>query len=131
MNRRTFLTLTLKAGVAATVATAGAPALSNGSARVAAFSKQNRYRVSGRAELVNTNNGYAVNLLDDFRFGDAPDPKIALGRNGYDKRTLMGLLKANKGASSYTVPTGIDAAEYNEVWIWCERFNVPLAVARL
>lgn len=133
MDRRAFLTLALKAGAAtATAATAFAvPALANGSSRVGAFSKKNNYAVTGRAELVESGNGYVVNLHDDFSFGNAPDPKIALGRDGYDKRTLMGQLKTNKGASSYRVPAGINPDDYNEIWIWCERYNVPLAVAKL
>jgi ATPase subunit of ABC transporter with duplicated ATPase domains len=98
---------------------------------VGTFAKKNNYAVAGRAELVQDGDGYVVNLLDDFQFAKAPDPKIALGRNGYDKKTLMGLLKSTKGASSYSVPAGIDAASYNEIWIWCEQYDVPLAVATL
>ena len=127
MDRRAFLNLALTAG-AATLVT---PALAGGHGRVAQFAKKNSYNVAGRAELVKEGNGYVVNLLDDFSFDKAPDPKIALGRNGYDKKTLMGLLKSRKGASSYRVPAGINAEEYNEVWIWCEQYNVPLAVAKL
>ena len=131
MDRRAFLNISLKAGVATAVATVGAPALAADKSRTAAFVKKNSYAVTGRAELVKQGNGYVVNLSDDFSFANAPDPKIALGRNGYDKSTLMGLLKSNKGASSYQVPAGVNAEEYNEVWIWCEQYNVPLAVATL
>lgn len=127
MDRRAFLNLALTAG-AATLVT---PALAGGHGRVGEFAKKNNYAVTGRAELVKEGNGYVVNLLDDFSFAKAPDPKIALGRNGYDKKTLMGLLKSTKGASTYQVPAGINAEQYNEVWIWCEKFNVPLAVATL
>ncbi|WP_432612907.1 DM13 domain-containing protein, partial [Litoreibacter halocynthiae] len=35
------------------------------------------------------------------------------------------------GASTYKIPAGIDPDDYNEVWIWCEKFNVPLGVAKL
>lgn len=131
MDRRAFLNIALKAGVATAVATIGAPALAAGAGRIATFTKKNSYAVTGRAELVKRGNGYVVNLSDDFSFANAPDPKIALGRYGYDKSTLMGLLKSSKGASSYQVPAGINADDYNEVWIWCEQYNVPLAVAKL
>ncbi len=131
MDRRAFLTFALKAGATAAAVTVAAPALAGGHGRVAKFAKKNSYAVSGRAELVKEGNGYVVNLLDDFSFAKAPDPKIALGRNGFDKSTLMGLLKSNKGASSYKVPAGVNAEEYNEIWIWCEQYNVPLAVATL
>ena len=125
MDRRSFLKMTLVAGAAAITT----PAIAGGHGRVAAFKKKNSYAVSGRAEIAKKGNGYVINLLDDFEFAGAPDPKIALGKNGYDSDTLMGLLKSNKGASSYEVPAGINPDDYNEVWIWCEKFNVPLAVA--
>ncbi|WP_298840862.1 DM13 domain-containing protein [uncultured Roseobacter sp.] len=125
MDRRQFLNMTA-AAVAATIAQ---PVLAGGHGRVAAFKKKNSYAVSGRAEIAKKGDGYVINLLDDFEFDGAPDPKIALGKNGYDKNTLMGLLKSNKGASSYEVPAGINPDDYNEVWIWCEQYNVPLAVA--
>ena len=72
-----------------------------------------------------------MNLLDDFTFDGAPDPKVALGKDGYDAKTLMTALASDSGASSYEIPAGIDAADYNEVWIWCEQYNVPLGVAKL
>lgn len=126
MDRRTFLKFTATAGAASLAL----PAFAGGHGRVASFVKKNSYAVSGRAEIAKKGNGYVVNLLDDFKFAGAPDPKIALGRDGYDSKTLMGLLKSNSGASSYDVPAGINPDDYNEVWVWCEKFNVPLAVAK-
>ncbi|MGB3407766.1 MAG: DM13 domain-containing protein [Jannaschia sp.] len=123
MKRRSFLILT----AAVSAGLASRQALAGGHGRVGSFTGAARYGIGGRAEIV----GNQVNLLDDFRFGNAPDPKVALGRDGYDPKTLMGLLKAKSGASSYTIPAGIDPGQYNEVWIWCERFNVPLGVAKL
>lgn len=123
MNRRSFLTLTATGLVAASAV----PVFAGGHGRLGTFSGAARYGISGTAEIA----GNQVNLLADFRFGNAPDPKVALGRNGYDSSTLMGLLKNKSGASSYTIPAGIDPSQYNEVWIWCEQFNVPLGVAKL
>ncbi|MEL6586319.1 MAG: DM13 domain-containing protein [Pseudomonadota bacterium] len=123
MNRRSFLTLTATGAVAL-----GAGRLAaGGHGRLGTFSGAARYGISGTAEVA----GNQVNLLDDFRFGNAPDPKVALGRDGYDPKTLMGLLKNKNGSSSYSIPAGIDPSQYNEVWIWCERYNVPLGVAKL
>lgn len=126
MDRRSFLNFTLAAGAVL----AARPAFAGGHGRVAEFTAKNSYAVSGRAEIAKDGNTFVINLLDDFKFAGAPDPKIALGKNGYDKSTLMGLLKSNSGASTYEVPAGINADEYNEVWVWCEKFNVPLAVAK-
>lgn len=118
MDRRTFL-------VAAMAATA-LPAFAGGHGRLGTFAGLNNHVTTGTAEIAGT----TINLLDDFTFDGAPDPKVALGKDGvYDPDTLMGALTSNAGASTYTVPDGVDPADYNEVWIWCERFNVGLGVA--
>jgi len=119
MERRTFLITGLSAAVAA-------PAFAGGHGRLGRFRGLSNHITTGTAEL----NSDSVQLLDDFTFDGAPDPKVALGKDGaYDPATLMGLLKNNNGASQYALPAGINAADYNEVWIWCEQFNVPLGVA--
>lgn len=124
MNRRSFLA-SAAALVPALVATT--KAFAGGHGRLGTFVAENRYATSGTAEIA----GNTVTLLDDFSFAGAPDPKVALGKDGYDPKTLMGLLKSLDGTSSYEIPAGINPDDYNEVWIWCERFNVPLAVAKL
>lgn len=126
MDRRSFLNLSLATGA---VAVAG-PVLAGGHGRIATFKGVNNHVTTGRVEIAKKGNGYVINLLDDFTFDGAPDPKIALGNNGYDKSTLMGLLKKNTGASSYEVPAGINPDDYNEVWVWCEKFAVGLGVAK-
>ncbi len=123
MDRRFFLVSAGTLGLTSMFS----PALAGGHARVGTFTGAARYGISGSGELTDTQ----VNLLADFRFGEAPDPKVALGKNGYDPSTLMGLLKSKSGASSYILPAGVNAADYNEIWIWCERFNVPLGMAKL
>lgn len=123
MQRRTFFTL------AASVC--AAPLWAGGHGRIGTFQGASGHVTTGRVELAKENGKYVVHLLDDFTFDGAPDPKVALGRNGVDKSTLMGLLKSNTGASSYEVPAGVNADQMNEVWIWCERYNVPLGKAKL
>lgn len=98
-----------------------------GHGRLGSFVGESNHVTTGTAEIAGT----TVNLLDDFTFDGAPDPQVALGNNGYDASTLMGLLTSNTGAQSYEIPAGINPDDYNEVWIWCVRFNVPLGVARL
>lgn len=123
MHRRSFLALAAT-GAAALTATR---AFAGGHGRLGAFQGASGHVTTGTAEIA----GNQVNLLADFTFDGAPDPKVALGRDGYDPATVMTALKSNSGASSYTIPAGIDASQYNEVWIWCEQFNVPLGVAKL
>jgi len=125
MNRRFVL-----AGLAAT--SVALPAFAGGHGRIGKFKGINNHVTTGSAELVKGDNGGTVELSDDFVFDGAPDPKIALGKDGkYDPATLSGALQSNKGASSYTLPAGTKTDDYNEVWIWCERFNVGLAIAPL
>lgn len=122
-TRRTVLQ-----GFAALTAVAATPAaFAGGHGRLGTFTGKSNHITTGTAEIADGK----VNLLGDFTFDGAPDPKIALGKNGYDKKTLMGKLKSNKGASSYVIPAGINPDAYNEVWVWCEKFNVPLGVAKL
>lgn len=74
----------------------------------------------------------SVDLQGDFTFDGAPDPKIGFGKDGeFDTSTIIEPLKANSGAQSYAIPDSIDLKAYNEVYVWCEKYSVPLGVARL
>jgi hypothetical protein len=122
MDRRTFL--------AAALATAAAPAaFAGGHGRLFKFSGINNHTATGTAEIV----GNTVHLLDDFVFDGAPDPRIALGNNGtYDPKTLHSLVLQPgqyTGASSWELTPSVNPDEYNEVWLWCEKFSVGLAIA--
>ena len=121
-TRRNFISSALGLLALAPVAS-----LAGGHGRLGKFKGASGHVTTGGAEIA----GNTVKLLGDFSFDGAPDPKVALGRNGYDKNTLLGKLKKNKGSSTYKVPASIDTSRYNEVWIWCEKFNVPLGVAKI
>lgn len=95
------------------------------------FTGKSRHVASGTVTIVDEGNRTLLVLGNDFRFDGAPDPKVALGRDGYDADTLLAPLASNSGSQTYVLPASIDASAYNEVWIWCEEFNVPLAMAPL
>ena len=122
MNRRHFLHVSLGMSCAAAF-----PAVAGGHGRLGKFTGASNHVTTGTVEVLKD----SVELLGDFTFDGAPDPKVAFGKDGYDAKTLMGPLKKDRGASSYQIPAGINPDDYNEVWIWCERFNVPLGVAKL
>lgn len=126
ISRRTILRGALSVSTVAAL-----PAFAGGHGRIGTFTGASNHTTTGRAEVVKSGTGGTVELLADFTFDGAPDPKVALGNNGYDPKTLMGPLTSNTGASSYRIPAGINPDDYNEVWIWCEKFNVPLGVAKL
>lgn len=90
----------------------------------------NNHISTGTVTVVMGEGGAVINFSDDFTFDGAPDPKIAFGKDGkYDPATLIEPLKSNSGAQQYTVPAELNVADYNEVYIWCERYSVGLAVA--
>ena len=127
MNRRSFIVGSAQLGLAVATLPAARSALAGGPGRLGRFQGTSNHATTGTAEIASDR----VNLLDDFSFDGAPDPKVALGRDGYDPATLMGPLRSNGGASSYSIPAGIDADRYNEVWIWCEQYDVPLGIAKI
>jgi len=89
------------------------------------------HKTSGGVTVVKTATGMAVVLEPDFSFDGAPDPKLGFGRDGYDPATQFSALKANKGTQRYELPGALEPGAYNEIWVWCERFSVPLGVAKL
>ncbi len=89
------------------------------------------HAASGGVRVVKTADGIVVVLEPDFRFDGAPDPKLGFGNNGYVDSTQFSALKSNGGEQTYRIPPSIDPARYNEIWIWCQQFSVPLGVATL
>jgi len=73
-----------------------------------------------------------ITLGKDFFFDGAPDPWVSFGRNGkYSQGTNIKKLKSKTGAQVYKVPARVKASKYDRVYIWCERFSVPLGYASL
>ena len=95
------------------------------------FRGKSGHATSGGVRVVKTTDGTVVVLEPEFRFDGAPDPKLGFGKNGYVKSTQFSDLKSNRGEQTYQIPPSLDPAGYNEVWIWCQRFSVPLGVATL
>jgi hypothetical protein len=96
------------------------------------FAGASGHKTSGGVAVVRTDAGAMVVLQEDFSLDGAPDPKVGFGRDGaYDKSSQLAPLGANKGHQTYQLPASVDPAKYNEVYIWCERFSVPLGVAKL
>jgi len=57
--------------------------------------------------------------------------KLGFGKNGYNASSQFSALMAKTGAQIYVLPAKIKPTSYNEVWVWCEKHNVPLGVAKL
>jgi hypothetical protein len=87
---------------------------------------------SGQVEVVNTADGWEIRLKDDFSLDGAPDARVGFGSSGkFAAATDFEPLRSNTGAQVYKVPAGLDPDAYNEVYIWCRQYSVPLGVAKL
>lgn len=98
------------------------------SGRTGEFSGRSNHETIGGATLTDT----TLTLEDDFVLDRAPDPIVGLGRNGvWDPDTFMGDLASKRGKQVYTLPQGINAADYDTAIIWCRAADVPLGIAPL
>lgn len=87
---------------------------------------------TGNVKVKKVANGYIVKLADNFSLDGAPAPRVGFGKDGkYDESAELGTLVSIKGKQVYVVPASVDVSKYNEVYIWCEQFSVPLGVATL
>ncbi len=96
------------------------------------FTGKSGHRTSGSVSIVKTQGGIEVRLGSNFKLDGAPDPWLGFGNSGkYDSAGEVAILKSNKGPQVYKVAGKIDASKYNEVYVWCRKFAVPLGVAKL
>lgn len=96
------------------------------------FKGASSHETNGNITIRKTDDGVVVVLEDDFDFDGAPDPKLGFGKDGrYDRASQISHLGSNKGRQVYDVPAHVDPEAYNEFYVWCEQYNVPLGVADL
>ena len=88
-------------------------------------------QAGGTVAIVKDGDVTKLILKADFMLSPTPDAKLGFGKDGYIKGTIFSKLTKNDGMQEYILPAGVDLSKYNEVWIWCEQFNVPLAMAKL
>ena len=69
-------------------------------------------------------------ISDIERLDGVPDPVLGFGKDGYVKATQFSKLNAKAGLQVYALPAEFDVATYNEVYVWCAKFGVPLGVAK-
>ena len=96
------------------------------------FTGVNGHQATGQVTVIRTAEGWEVHLEAGFTFDGAPDPWIGFGRSGsFAPATDFHRLRSNTGAQVYKIPADIDADAYDEVYIWCRRYSVPLGVAQI
>ncbi len=97
-----------------------------------AFSGASGHKTSGDVVVLNSAAGAQVVLQGNFNFDGAPDPKVGFGTGGtYDRTSQLAPLASNTGEQAYDVPATLDLTRYDEIYIWCEKYSVPLGVAPL
>ncbi|MEO1688098.1 MAG: DM13 domain-containing protein, partial [Pseudomonadota bacterium] len=74
---------------------------------------------------------WLVKLSADFSLDGAPDPKVSVSSDGSGPGVILAPLASKTGAQTYALPAGVDPSSIERVWIWCERFAVPLGHADL
>ena len=105
---------------------------SAGGAGTGTFTGKSNHVTKGQVEVVETADGWEIHLKDSFWFDGAPDPRVGFGNGGkFADGTDFEPLRENAGAQVYKVPAGIDPAEFDNVFIWCRKFSVPLGVAEI
>ena len=123
MDRRTFI---LSAGAAVAGSALAFPAIAG--SKSGTFTGDSNHVTKGGVSV----SGDKIQLQSSFWFDGAPDPRVALGKNGkFIKGTDFAVLKKNAGAQSYTIPANLKGSDFDTVVIWCRKFSVPLGHAKL
>lgn len=96
------------------------------------FSGRSDHVTTGQVSLEKTATGYQLRFAGDFSLDGAPDPIVALG-NGetYLADNKIGSLKNKTGGQTYQLPANFTPGQFSQVYVWCEKFSVPLGVADL
>jgi len=133
ISRRKFSGLALSAVSSMIVATNSAFA---GAARKGSLSGRKGYKVSGTVQVKKEGGKTKVVLGSNYLFDPSknpPDIKIGFGNSEkYAKGSkIHDNLTVKKGAATFDVPANIDTDKYSQLYIYCEKFTVILAVADL
>ncbi|MEM8831460.1 MAG: DM13 domain-containing protein [Cyanobacteria bacterium P01_G01_bin.19] len=95
------------------------------------FVGQSGHTVSGEFQIIKQGETHYLVLQDNFKFDGAPDPKIGFSTNDeFSEDTLFSGLNLDEGKQIYRLPFDFDPAQYDEVTLWCDKFNADLAEAK-
>lgn len=118
--------------VAFSVHSAPSAAKANGIVASGTFAGANDHVTTGGVSIVKTDNGYVVILADNFSLDGAPSPKVGFGKDGkYDKSSELAALQTKTGLQVYQIPASVNVSDFNEIFIWCDKFSVSLGSAVL
>lgn len=97
------------------------------------FTGASDHITTGGVTITKNADGTATVTFDaSFSLDGAPDPRVGFGKDGeFINASDLGVLKNLNGAQSYIVPASLNIDDFNELYIWCLKFAVPLGVAQL
>lgn len=94
----------------------------------------------GVATIYNMGDGHRVLRFTDFAVSNGPDVHVYLvsADDPRDSKEVkesdiyeLGPIKGNIGNQNYDLSSDVDLSKYKSVVIWCKRFGVNFAVAKL
>ena len=95
--------------------------------------EKKRYTIHGNWSVLSKNGQTFVAFDEDFKTKGGPDLKVFLspspvsqvdGATALNDALYLGVLKSNKGAQTYAVPSDVDLSQYESLIIQCEAFSV-------
>ncbi|WP_164928706.1 DM13 domain-containing protein [Gloeobacter violaceus] len=96
-------------------------------------------KTTGTGRIVVENGKSYVQLSEDFTIGEAPAIRMTLYKDAappkktYDPKKYvdLGALVSRKGDQRYAIPTNLNVKDYGSIAIWCKKFDVTLAYAKI
>jgi len=96
------------------------------------FTKK-KYKIKGQWSVVQEGGKTIIRFSDDFKTKKGPDLKVFLspqsvgevtGKTALSGAVTLGVLKSNKGAQDYVLPSGVSLANFSSILIHCEAYSV-------
>ena len=94
------------------------------------------HTTTGEVFLTQDNDGKTYVRFENLSTDNGPDLRVYLAKslssNGTPSDFVdLGELVANKGDAYYRIPSDVNVSEYAHVVIWCKRFSVSFADAKI
>lgn len=134
MLKKLILSITIIAGLGAALATTARSDGYDTSQVVTSgtFEGRSDHVTTGGVSIIKTASGYIAVLESNFSLDGAPDPTLGFGNDGsFDAKTKFTKLESINGLQAYAIPASVDVSTFNEFYVWCAEFSVPLGVATL
>ncbi|MGD1921664.1 MAG: DM13 domain-containing protein [Pleurocapsa sp.] len=95
------------------------------------FVGQDGHTVCGEFQIIKQGEIHYLVLQDNFKFDGAPAPKIGFSQNDqFSEDTLFSGLNFDEGKQIYRLLFDFNPTLYDEVTLWCDKFNANLAEAK-